>query len=383
MKKAVMFGAGNIGRGFIGQVFSNSGYEVVFLDVIPSVIYELNRRGEYIVRVVSNDGNTDMKVHNVRAVLSTSQEASAEIASADIMATAVGVNVLSKIAPVIAKGISLRKAESGRPLDIILAENQLEADRIMRGYIYGYLNETERLWADANIGLVEASIGRMVPRMTEEQKKEDSLLICVEGYSILPVDSDAFKSGVPALKGLVPFSPFGFYIKRKLFLHNMGHALLAYLGNLKGYEFIWQAAEDTELYELAEHAMLGVADALHAEYDVPIEEITDNVYDLLTRFKNRALGDTVERVGADPLRKLRRDDRLVGAALYISEAGGDPHAMIEGICAALKFSKPADKASQLLQSELSESGIDYILKKRMGLSPNEALYTEIRKAFKH
>ncbi len=378
MKKAVMFGAGNIGRGFIGQVFSMSGMEVVFLDVVESMINEFNKRHEYIVRVVSNSGNTDMPVRNVRAVLSTTPEAVGEIASADIMATAVGVNILKRIAPVIAEGIRARKASGKGTLNIILAENQLDADKIMRGYIYEHLSADEQRWADENIGLVEASIGRMVPRMTDEQKKEDPLLICVESYSLLPVDADAFKGEIPELEGLVPFSPFGFYIKRKLFLHNMGHALLAYLGNLKGYEYIWQAAEDDELYNLTERAMLDIAGALHDEYGVPINEITDNVYDLLDRFKNRALGDTVERVGADPIRKLRRDDRLVGAALYIYEHGGNPSAMVKGILAALKFVKPTDVSSVTLNEELKINGIDRIITDRLGLSPDEPLYKIIK-----
>jgi mannitol-1-phosphate 5-dehydrogenase len=155
MKKAVMYGAGNIGRGFIGKVFSDSGYDVCFLDIMPNIIEELNRRHEYPVRIVTNNGNHDEIVKNVRAVHAGGSEALAEIASFDIMATAVGVNVLPKIAPVIAKGI-IERMKAGRPLDIILCENQLEADILMRGWINEYLNEEQREWAGKNIGLVEA-----------------------------------------------------------------------------------------------------------------------------------------------------------------------------------------------------------------------------------
>ncbi len=103
MKKAIMYGGGNIGRGFIGKVFAESGYEVVFLD-------------------------------------------------------------------------------------IILCENQLEADKLMRGWIYEYLTDEQKAWADNNLGLIEASIGRMVPPLTPEMREQDPLLICVEPYCDLPVD---------------------------------------------------------------------------------------------------------------------------------------------------------------------------------------------------
>ncbi len=378
MKKAVMYGAGNIGRGFIGEVFSLSGYEVVFLDVMKPVIDAMNERGEYTVRVVSNENNIDTTVKNIRAVDSLTTQAAEEIASADIMATAVGVNILPKIAPVLAAGVSLRAARGGAPLNIIIAENQLDADKLMRSLIYENLSASDKAWAEKNLGLVEASIGRMVPRMTPEQRGNDPLLICVESYMELPVDSAAFKGEIPALKGLIPFTPFGFYIKRKLFLHNMSHALLSYLGYIKGYIYIWQAADDAELGSRAEAAMLGAARALHAEYGVPIEEINANVYDLLSRFKNRALGDTVARVGADPIRKLRRDDRLTGAALYMLSAGEDVSAIISAIKAALRFDPDGDASAAELISAYKERGAEYIIAHYMGLKPDEPLYALLK-----
>ena len=175
MKKAIMYGGGNIGRGFIGKVFSDSGYEVCFLDIMQPLIDEMNRRHGYTVRIVSNAETVDAPVKNVRAVNSSTPQALEEIATCDIMATAVGVNVLPKIAPVIAEGVKKRMRESGRPLDIILCENQLEADVLMRGWINERLNDEEKAWAEKNLGLVEASIGRMVPPLTAEETLDQSL----------------------------------------------------------------------------------------------------------------------------------------------------------------------------------------------------------------
>ena len=247
MKTAIMYGAGNIGRGFIGKVFADSGYEVCFLDIMQEIIDEMNARGEYTVRIVSNDGEKDTTVKPVRAVNSLTDQAIDEIVNCEIMATAVGVNVLPRIAPVIAKGMVARMERTGKPLDIILCENQLGADELMRGWIYEQLTDAQKAWADENLGLVEASIGRMVPPLTPEMRAVDKLLICVEPYAELPVDRDAFKGEIPDLVGLIPYTPFEFYIKRKLFLHNGGHALCAYLGYQKGYEYIWQAIADPEI----------------------------------------------------------------------------------------------------------------------------------------
>ena len=362
MKKAIMYGGGNIGRGFIGKVFSDSGYEVCFLDIMQPLIDEMNRRHGYTVRIVSNAETVEAPVKNVRAVNSSTPQALEEIATCDIMATAVGVNVLPKIAPVIAEGVKKRMRESGRPLDIILCENQLEADVLMRGWINERLNDEEKAWAEKNLGLVEASIGHMVPPLTSEEKAKDSLLICMEPYCQLPVDKAAFKGEIPYLVGLVPYTPFGFYIKRKLFLHNMGHAMVAYFAYQQGIEYIWQAVEHKEVYDLARKAMKGSGEALIREYGEEMRaNVEENIDDLLFRFGNKALKDTVARVGGDLVRKLRRNDRLVGAALYCIEQGVDPEPIVEGIRAALKFDRAEDVSAPELQKALKEQGIDYVL----------------------
>ena len=382
MKKAIMYGGGNIGRGFIGKVFSDSGYETVFLDIMQPLIDEMNRRGEYTVRIVSNAETINTTVKPVRAVNSMTDAALDEIATCDIMATAVGVNILPRIAPVIAKGVVRRMETTGKPLDIILCENQLEADILMRGWINECLTEEQKAWADQNLGLIEASIGRMVPPLTPEMKAQDPLLICVEPYSELPVDKDSFKGEIPDLVGLIPYTPFEFYIKRKLFLHNGGHALCAYLGNLKGYEYIWEAIADPEIYDAAKAAMTTSAKALIHKFGEGIREnVENNVVDLLFRFQNKALKDTVARVGADPVRKLRRNDRIIGAALFAMEEGIDPAPIIRGVIAGLKFDRAADATAPQLQADLKEKGIDYVLEHYMGLRSDEALYGMIKEAY--
>lgn len=381
MKTAIMYGAGNIGRGFIGKVFADSGYEVCFLDIMQEIIDEMNARGAYHVRIVSNAGEEDTVVKPVRAINSLTEQAIDEIVNCDIMATAVGVNVLPKIAPVIAKGVAARMARNGRPLDIILCENQLGADELMRGWINAQLTDNQRVWADKNLGLVEASIGRMVPPLTPEMRAQDRLLICVEPYCELPVDKDAFRGEIPDLKGLIPYSPFEFYIKRKLFLHNGGHALCAYLGYEKGYEYIWQAIADPEIYDAARASMMASAAALVAKFGEGVREnVESNVTDLLFRFQNKALKDTVARVGADPVRKLRRNDRIVGAALFAIEQGVDPAPIVKGIAAALKFDRAEDATAPEIQRALREQGIDFVMRQYMGLSPDEPLYGMIKAA---
>ena len=364
MKKAVMYGAGNIGRGFIGKVFSESGMQVVFVDVVQEVVDKLNRDGQYPVKLVSNESEHEAIVKNVSAVSGLDKDAvTAQILDADIMATAVGVNILPKIAGNIAAGLDARAQAGKEPFNIIIAENLLDSDKYLRGLLEEAVLPETREYLDNKVGLVEASIGRMVPVMTDELRGDNFLRVVVEPYEELPVDKDAFRGEIPKIKKLIPFSPFGFYIRRKLFIHNLGHAICAYFGWLKGYTYIYESAEDPEIAGTAKTAMLSVAEALSKGYGVPLEDINSNVYDLIRRFGNRSLMDTNARVGADPKRKLKNIDRLTGAALYCIEQGMSADGIIPAIAAGLMFDNPDDASAMELQQFIREHGVENAVEK--------------------
>lgn len=376
VKKAVMYGSGNIGRGFIGRLFSDSGYEVVFLSRRLTEL--LSQRGGYTVRSVGNEGATEKRVAPVRAVAAGSDGAVTEIASCDVMATAVGVRNLADIAPWIARGVAARMCASGGPLDILLCENLMDASAFMRREIYRCLDGAQRDWAEKNLGLVEVSVGCIVPQMDAEAARRDPLLVCAEPFDILPVDRDAFRGPIPDIHGLIPFSPFEYCIDRKLYVHNCAHAVCAYLGYVRGHATIWEAITDALVERDVRAAMTAGATALARKFPgLGWESVEENVSGFLERLHNRALGDTVARVGADPLRKLRRDDRIVGAALFCQEQGVDPAPILKGLCAALRFDASGDASAALLQEELRERGLGYVVERRMGVRPEEALYGKI------
>lgn len=378
MKKAVMYGAGNIGRGFIGKTFSQSGYEVCFVDVAEAVVNKLNEDKCYPVKIVTNDGQEEENVKNVRAVNGMSIEKVAEeIAAADIMATAVGVNVLPRIVKPICAGLKKRFDEGGEPLNIIICENLIDADKYLRKLIEEEMGVEYKEILDTKLGLVEASIGRMVPIMTEEMKEGNILKVWVEPHDVLPVDKAAFVGEIPTINHLLPFTPFGFYIKRKLFIHNMGHAICAYLGWQKNYQYIYECIADKDIRDLAEAAMKDTAVALNKEYNVPLQEINDNVSDLLVRFGNKSLGDTVFRVGRDPIRKLNNNDRLTGAALYCTAQGLTPSNIIKGIVAGLVYDNTEDESAVKIQALIEEKGIEEAIVQICGLEKGTVLFNQI------
>lgn len=336
MKQAVMYGGGNIGRGFIGALLSQSGFEVTFIDVAEPVVKALQEKRRYPIRIVSTEGHEDVWVENVTAVNGNLPGAVDAIANCDIMATAVGARILKFIVPNIVAGLRKRWAMNKGPLNIIICENLNDANKILEGMLKEQLTAEEQVKFDETVGLVEASIGRMVPVQTEEMKDGEPMRVCVESYGFLPVDKAAFKGEVPEIKNMVPYEPFDFYIKRKLFIHNMGHATCAYLGGLLGLEYIYQSIAIPEIRVLVQNAMLESALVLHKHYGADLAALQLHITDLLYRFTNVALKDTCQRVGGDPVRKLSPDDRLIGSARLAVEHGIIPAYIAVGIAAGIR-----------------------------------------------
>jgi mannitol-1-phosphate 5-dehydrogenase len=334
-KIAVMIGAGNIGRGFVGAAFAASGYEVVFIDVDEALVDEINRRGEYPVRIMHPDGEyTEHIVRGVRAVSGKDTGAAAiEIARAEICATAVGVRALSFIVPQLTLGLALRTRNGGPPLNVIVCENIMDAGSKLREYVRDIIPAGLESAIDEMAGYPQAVIGRMVPPQTEEMKDGDPLRICVEEYGFLPVDREAFKGGIPKIEGMVPLDKFEYYEKRKLFIHNLGHATAAYLGLLKGYTYIDEAVADGDILYMTANAMRESAAALNCEYPGDAANLNRNIDSLLYRFSNKYLKDTCPRVAVDPIRKLGENDRIIGA-LKNCQNYGLPAVYIAAVAAA-------------------------------------------------
>lgn len=374
-KLAVHFGAGNIGRGFLGQLYHESGYRTVFVDVVDTVVDAVRRRKSYPLRIVSDEGKEDRFVENVWAVHGADIPAVAEaIAEADIASTAVGVNALPHIAPALAAGIAERfRRPDAKPLNVIVCENLIDAGPFLREEVRNHLDQEWHHVLEERAGFVEASIGRMVPVMTAEQKAEDPLLVCVEPYCELPVDKNAFVGGVPDIAHMKPMANFGAYVERKLFVHNLSHAATAYLGWLRGHEDIWQAIRDAAVRREVEAAARESCTALARRHGLNKQELDAHREDLIHRYHNRGLGDQVARVARDPVRKLGPNDRLLGAARMCLEEGVPPAHIAFAVAAAIQYDPGGDPAARRLQGIRQEKGLEGVLRDICHIEPRSPI----------
>jgi len=316
LKKIVIFGAGKIGRSFIGQLFGRSGYRIVFIDVDPVVISLLNERNSYRV-VIKGEKEEEITVRQVRAISALDKQSVIDaVSTAGIAAVSVGKNALEKVLPVIASGLAMRyKDHPDKPLDIILAENMRSAadftrEQLIRNLAAGFP-------VDSYVGLIETSIGKMVPIMPLAEVEKDPLVVFAEPYNTLILDGKGFKSPIPDVKGLAPKNNIKAWVDRKAFIHNLGHATAAYYGYFEHPEaiYMYEVLDDEKIFKFTRSVMLQSAAILRVVYpgDYTQDELEEHIDDLLYRFRNKVLQDTIFRVGQDLPRKLGSDDRFMGS----------------------------------------------------------------------
>ena len=378
MPTAILFGAGNIGRGFLGQLLYESGLETVFVEVNAPIVNALNARRGYEIEIVGPKSEI-VSVQSVSALHSSQKrEIAAAIGEAELICTAVGANTLPQIADTLALGLTHRRESSGRPLNVLLCENLHDAADSLRNEVTSCLFADSREAILANTGFVQAVVSRMVPLQTPPAG--DLLRVCTEAYKRLPVDANAIVGDLPEIVGVERVTNFRAHVERKMYCHNGGHAVLGYLGHAAKYAYGYEALRDVRIRALLSAFLDEASQALTAKHDFAPAEQEAHVADLRSRFANPALGDTCLRLARDPIRKLAPHDRLVGAARCCESQNISPKAMSWAIAAALRFDDPRDPVSQELQTMRREAGDERVLQRVSHVLPNEPLSDLITEA---
>ena len=377
--KALHFGAGNIGRGFIGKLLADAGIELVFADVNQTVLDALNARHEYPVHVVGEQAKTET-VKGVSAVNSTSDEIITLVSEVDLVTTAVGPQILERIAGSVAKGLAKRSDNGNtRPLNIIACENMVRGTSQLKQHVLKALPEQYHAWLEQHVGFVDSAVDRIVP--PSEAGSTDPLEVTVETFSEWIVDQTQFKGDLPAIPGMELTDNLMAFVERKLFTLNTGHAITAYLGQLAGHQTIRDAILDEKIRAVVKGAMEESGAVLIKRYGFDAEKHAAYIQKILGRFENPYLKDDVERVGRQPLRKLSAGDRLIKPLLGTLEYGL-PHAnLVKGIAAAMHYRSDQDPQAIELAQLIDDKGAQAALAQISGLDANSDVVVEAVNAY--
>ncbi|MBS1168353.1 MAG: mannitol-phosphate 5-dehydrogenase [Proteobacteria bacterium] len=353
--RAIHFGAGNIGRGFIGKILADAGWSVTFADVNETLVGLIARDGRYPVDIVGS-GSRREEVTGVTAISSIGDEIVARIASADLVTTAVGPAVLPKIAPTIARGLEARVAAGNHaPLNIIACENTIRGTTQLKEAVFGHLPASVAAVVSVEVGFADSAVDRIVPPAPPVEG--EPLAVTVEEFSEWIVDRTQLKGWARDIPGMELTDDLMAFVERKLFTLNTGHAITAYLGFEKGLPTIRDAIEDAGIRAVVKAAMEESGAVLIRRYGFDPVKHAAYIDKILGRFANPFIRDDVARVGREPLRKLGKGDRLIRPLLGTLEYGL-PHAnLIKGIAAALHYRNDGDPQAVEMQTTIAEVGV--------------------------
>ena len=373
--KDVHFGAGNIGRGFIGATLADNGFEIEFVDVNATVIDALNERHEYPVEYAA-PGKKRITVRNVSGINNAKEPEKVvqAIAQADLVTTAIGPKVLPLIAPLIAQGLKARQdAGNQQPLDVAACENMIGAGDALKKEVYSHLDGDTGAFVDQYVGFPNAAVDRIVP----EQHHDDPLLVAVEPFKEWVIDKSMLKNPAIHLTGVEYADDLEPYIERKLFSVNTGHATVAYNGKFMGYTTIGEAVKDPQILKLLRSA-LGETRALLADKwpNFTMADLEAYHEKIVSRFENPYISDAIARVGRTPIRKLGYNERFIRPIRECRERGLAYDTLLKTAGRIFTFDEPNDQESVRLMKMVADQPLDKVVAEVTGIK-DQALVDEV------
>ncbi|CRH87577.1 Mannitol-1-phosphate 5-dehydrogenase [Chlamydia trachomatis] len=371
MKKAVHFGAGNIGRGFIGEILFENGFEIAFVDVNEKIIDALNERGSYEIEI-AEDGQRHIAVSGVRGINNAKnpEEVVAAIAEADLITTAIGPNILPFIAGLIAQGIEARKATGNQhPIDVLACENMIGGSAFLYEEVKKHLSEEGLAFAEEFVGFPNAAVDRIVPA----QSHEDSLFVVVEPFSEWVVETSRMKNTELQLNGVHYETDLEPFIERKLFSVNSGHATSAYTGAYYGAKTILEALQNVTVKNNVEAVLAEIRSLLIAKWNFDEAALVEYHKVIISRFENPFIVDDVTRVARAPIRKLGFDERFIRPIRELKERGLRYDNLLNTVAYVFQYRDEADEQSVQLQALLAEKSLTEVVQEVTGLTDSDLI----------
>lgn len=358
----VIFGAGKIARGFVGHILTLSGIPFVFVEKFEPLVEKINERGSYTVNVMGNEAE-NCAVDGVHALSFGEKDAIVSaIAEADVVFTAVGGKNLGEIVPFLTEGIA-RKAASGGVLNVITCENWKKPAEILKNGVADALPVELQAYLAEKVGFAEAVIMRSGIEPNAEQLAKDPLWVNVSNFWEMPVDGDSLRGELPEIRCVKPMKNFAGFLERKFYTYNAANGTVSFVGALLGHTDLGSAAYDERITPILEGVYDETSRALAKKHGIPLEEQVAFAGTSRAKLRDKSIIDTIERNARDPMRKLGKDDRLVGSANLVLDCGIIPEHLCISIAAAIYYTSPGDPSAEELVRMRTEEGIDAVLTK--------------------
>ncbi len=359
-KSIVIWGAGRIGRGFIGDLFHQNGYRLTLVDQSQALVDQINSQSSYSVFHADGEKKERIEIRDYQA-LHTGQKAEIQTVfnQTDLMAVSVFPQHFEQVALQIQSHLLARREEVGdKPFNILLCTNLIHAGPKFEGLLTSGLSNDDRAYFKKTVGVIETLVIRICPEPPDEIRKEYPLVVWTNGYPELPIDVNSVKGDMDFIPSLRLVNNMRAEEIRKIYTYNMCHAVLSYHGHFLKYNLLVECLADPKIREEALGTLGEVSTALQMEYGFTEDEMQGWINGVLSQTNNPIIGDTVLRSAADPVRKLQREDRLIGPLLLCRKNDIEAPHLIQAIGAAYHFHDQADEPSCQLQQFIEQGGIE-------------------------
>ncbi|HCM84690.1 MULTISPECIES: mannitol dehydrogenase family protein [Enterococcus] len=375
MKKALVFGAGKIGQGFIGELLHDDGYEIIFADVSDEVIEEINKNNCYSL-FLTNHNYEEKVINNVSALslLKNQEEIIEAITQVNIIATSVMKTNLVSVAPILAEGLKKRLNEGLSRVLVMACENAIMGTDTLVSLMVDTgivtMDQLKEIGAYPNTGVDRFVFGG-VYNGKEGTAISDSHELAIERQKLDDPDSKPI-AGAEYVDNLEAV------LKRKIYLVNCWLAITSYIGHIHGYTMVDEALRDAAIQEKVKKAVLESAAGLEKKFGFSKDEMTHYINEMIIKryddYNQEGINDPIARVARQPIRKLSPDDRIMGPVYIASEYGLSTEHLLYGAAYAFKYDNPEDEEAVKLQEYIQKDGIENTIERITGLQKGSAMF---------
>ena len=358
--KATHFGAGNIGRGFIGEILAKNGFAIDFVDINETIIDALIERKTYTIEL-AEEAKRQIVVENVTGINNQKnpEQVVESIATSQIVTTAIGPNILPFIAELIAKGIQKRRENgSTEALDVVACENMIGGSQFLFEKVRAFLSTEDLAYVEQYVGFPNAAVDRIVPI----QHHEDPLFVSVEPFSEWVIDRTQMKNPELVLSDVEYVEDLEPYIERKLFSVNTGHASVAYTGAALGYQTIDEAIADEKVLSTLQNVLKETGSLLINKWQFDPEVHAAYAKKIVARFQNPYISDGINRVARTPIRKLGYDERFIRPIRELHARNLSYENLLRVVGLIFNYKDDQDQQSVELQGLLKEKPVEEVVK---------------------
>lgn len=376
--RAVHFGAGKIGRGFIADLLHNTGYEITFVDVNEKLNAEMNQYHNYYLYVIQEDYRRK-EIDKVSALspITQPEEVSKAIVDADLVTTAVIADNFPKIANNLAAGLKARLDAGKERVNVIPCENAFYCGVMLKEELLktGLLTEEE---LETIAAVPSTAVDRMVFAADRDGRDGidvgNTFELVIEKNKLVDPDAEPIKDAEYT-------GNLDKYLERKLCVVNGGHTMSAYLARLMGYDIIQDYFKVPENTKLTRDMMLQAAAFIEKKHGFVHNEMVDYIDATIGRWSTPGVKDTIERIAKAPVRKLDPEDRMVKSAIECEKYGLANDLILKGIAAAFLYDVEGDEQAAEIKAYVEENGIEKAVTHYTGIGAGSRIYDEILKDY--